>query len=111
MNATMTGAGWLVSPILDGVEVETYTGVTDGNGEVAITFAQAFASVPHVAPVVAPDADSTVCLRLKSVTTTGCVIAAWRQASAVVALVSVLIPSSANASSVNVRVLVAGVRA
>lgn len=89
-----------------GKRTETYNGTTDASGNYAITFATAFAAVPHINPVAYPAADSVTRIRVTSASVSGFTVKSEKNATVNLLGIDILGIGTANVASVPVRVLV-----
>lgn len=88
----------------DAKRIETYTGTTDANGLVTITYTTAFPAVPSVQPEP-PTASNQVWVKVTS-TTTGCSLRLVQRAAATVLTLEVLLAGTTNVVGAPARVVV-----
>lgn len=86
--------------------IETYSGVTDGNGDYAVVFLQPFASTPHINPVGYPGIDADTRVRVITATASGFTIRTEKSLGLSVLGLTVLGFGSTPFAGVPVRVLV-----
>jgi len=88
----------------DAKRIDTYTGTTDANGLMTITYSSAFAAIPSVQPEP-PTASNQVWVRVTS-TTTGCSLRLVQRAAATVLGLEVLLAGTTNVAGAPARVVV-----
>jgi len=88
----------------DAKRIDTYTGTTDANGLVAITYTSAFAATPSIQPEP-PTASNQVWTRVTS-TTTGCSLRLVQRAAVTVLGLEVLLAGTTNVAGAPARVVV-----
>lgn len=84
--------------------IDTYTGTTDANGLLTITYTSAFATVPSVQPEP-PTASNQVWTKVTS-TTTGCSLRLVQRAAVTVLGLEVLLAGTTNVAGASARVVV-----
>ena len=88
----------------DAKRIDTYTGTTDANGLVTITYTSAFAAVPSIQPEP-PTASNQVWTKVTS-TTTGCSLRLVQRAAVTVLGLEVLLAGTTNVAGAPARVVV-----
>lgn len=86
--------------------VETYTGITDLNGNFTVVFAVPFVAIPHVNPVTYPSADADTRVRNIAVSSTGFTVRSEKNVGLTVLGLTVLGFGTAPVAGVPVRVVV-----
>lgn len=89
---------------LDAKRIDTYTGTTDANGLLTITYTSAFAAVPSIQPEP-PTASNQVWIKVTS-TTTGCSLRLVQRAAVTVLGLEVLLAGVTNVAGAPARVVV-----
>ena len=88
----------------DAKRIDTYTGTTDTNGLLTITYTSAFPAPPSIQPEP-PTASNQVWVKVAS-TTTGCQLRLVQRASATVLAIEVLVAATTNVAGASARVVV-----
>lgn len=88
----------------DAKRIDTYTGTTDANGLLTITYTSAFPALPSIQPEP-PTAANQVWVKVTS-TTTGCSLRLVQRASATVLTIEVLVAATTNVAGASARVVV-----
>ena len=88
----------------DAKRIDTYTGTTDANGLVTITYTSAFAAIPSIQPEP-PTASNQVWVKVTS-TTTGCSLRLVQRAAVTVLGLEVLLAGTTNVAGAPARVVV-----
>jgi len=88
----------------DAKRIDTYTGTTDSNGLVTITYTSAFAVIPSIQPEP-PTASNQVWTKVSS-TTTGCSLRLVQRAAVTVLGLEVLLAGTTNVAGAPARVVV-----
>lgn len=88
----------------DAKRIDTYTGTTDANGLLTITYTTAFSAVPSIQPEP-PTASNQVWVKVAS-TTTGCQLRLVQRAAVTVLSLEVLLAGTTNVVGAPARVVV-----